>query len=235
MKSVYLYIKKHSVSGKLYFGKTVKDPEKYQGSGTYWGRHCRKNGLEHIETPWYCLFTEQEELTKFALMCSKQWDIVNSKDWLNLIPENGIDGGVLGLKQSAAVIENRAIKLRGKKRTPEQNTAQVIRQTGSKQKKRTPEQNAAKSKRQLIYFQTHKRPPTTDETRAKQRKPKSDAARENMSIASKNKVWYYHPLTFEYIRVLPGEESIGFVKGRRGFNSHNGRRRRGEKELANRS
>lgn len=32
----YLYIKQHSITGKLYFGKTVKNPEKYNGSGSPW-------------------------------------------------------------------------------------------------------------------------------------------------------------------------------------------------------
>jgi len=35
----YLYIKQHTKTGKLYFGKTGNDPEKYLGSGTRWKRH----------------------------------------------------------------------------------------------------------------------------------------------------------------------------------------------------
>lgn len=48
----YLYIKQHTITGKLYFGKTIKDPEKYMGSGTHWKRHINKHGKEHVETLW---------------------------------------------------------------------------------------------------------------------------------------------------------------------------------------
>lgn len=92
-KPTYLYIKQHSITGKLYFGKTVKDPEKYLGSGKHWIRHIKKHGIEHIETIWYCLFLDKESCTEFALNFSKQENIVESKDWLNLKPENGLDGG----------------------------------------------------------------------------------------------------------------------------------------------
>lgn len=94
MKPTYLYIKQHSITGKLYFGKTIKkDPEKYLGSGKRWGAHVKVHGKDLVETLWYCLFTESEEIKSFALMCSEQWGIVKSDSWLNLKPENGIDGG----------------------------------------------------------------------------------------------------------------------------------------------
>lgn len=93
-QSTYLYIKQHTITGKLYFGKTVqKDPLKYKGGGKHWSAHVKKHGYEHIETLWYCLFHDKEECTKFALMFSEHQDIVKSKEWLNLKPENGIDGG----------------------------------------------------------------------------------------------------------------------------------------------
>lgn len=92
-KPTYLYIKQHSITGKLYFGKTIKNPEKYNGSGLHWSRHIKKYGKEHVITLWYCLFYGQEECTKFALMFSEQHNIVESDDWLNLKKENGNDGG----------------------------------------------------------------------------------------------------------------------------------------------
>jgi hypothetical protein len=92
MKPTYLYIKQHSVTGKLYFGKTKKDPDTYTGSGTIWSRHLKVHGREYIMTIWYCLFHDEESIKEFALMCSEMWNIVKSNDWLNLIPENGLDG-----------------------------------------------------------------------------------------------------------------------------------------------
>lgn len=87
----FLYIKRHKVTGKLYFGKTTKDPLKYNGSGLHWARHLKVHSGD-IETLWYCLFTDQEECTKFALLFSEQEDIVNSDKWLNMVFENGVDG-----------------------------------------------------------------------------------------------------------------------------------------------
>jgi hypothetical protein len=101
-KPTYLYIKQHKITGLLYFGKTTRTGklfEKYKGSGKHWSPHIKKHGVEHVETLWYCLFLEKEELVKFALMCSTQWDIVNAKDingkkiWANQKLEDGLAGG----------------------------------------------------------------------------------------------------------------------------------------------
>jgi hypothetical protein len=98
----YLYIKQHKITGLLYFGKTTrtgKSFEKYNGSGKHWSPHIKKHGINHVETLWYCLFTDKDELVKFAVMCSHQWDIVNAKDttgkkiWANQKIEDGLMGG----------------------------------------------------------------------------------------------------------------------------------------------
>jgi hypothetical protein len=92
-RPTYLYIKQHALTGKCYFGKTTSsDPVKYAGSGKHWVNHLKKHGYEHVETLWYCLFYEQEDLKKFALLFSDQQDIVKSDHWLNLMVENGLDG-----------------------------------------------------------------------------------------------------------------------------------------------
>lgn len=102
-KPTYLYIKRHKVSGLLYLGKTTGTEkyllEQYNGSGSYWTSHLKIHGKEYVETHWYCLFTEKDELVKFALQCSNQWNIVDANDangkkiWANEKPENGLDGG----------------------------------------------------------------------------------------------------------------------------------------------
>jgi hypothetical protein len=99
-KPTYLYIKHHSITGKCYFGKTINDPTKYNGSGVHWTRHCKKHGYEHVETLWYKLFTNQIECTRIALLFSEQQDIVKSDKWLNLMPENGLYGIVPGTKHT---------------------------------------------------------------------------------------------------------------------------------------
>lgn len=88
----YLYIKQHTITGKLYLGITIQQPETYPGSGNHWKDHLKVHGNE-VKTLWYCLFYSQEELNTFALMCSQQWNIVESDEWANLIEETGIGGG----------------------------------------------------------------------------------------------------------------------------------------------
>lgn len=112
--SIYLYIKQHTITGKLYFGKTIKNPETYFGSGLHWSRHLKKHGKEHVVNLWYHLFESQEECTSFALEFSESMNIVESDQWLNLKPENGLDGGVKGFKHSLESKEKNRIAQTGK-------------------------------------------------------------------------------------------------------------------------
>jgi hypothetical protein len=92
----YLYIKKHSVTGLKYFGKTTKsNPYKYLGSGKHWKRHIKKHGKQFVKTIWLSEPYIDTSITEVALLISEHWDIVNSNEWANLIPENGINGGSL--------------------------------------------------------------------------------------------------------------------------------------------
>lgn len=90
-RSTYLYIKQHSVTGKLYFGKTTSaDPVKYNGSGINWNKHIKLHGKEHVVTLWYYLFENKEELISFSKEFSDKMNIVKSESWLNMIPEDGL-------------------------------------------------------------------------------------------------------------------------------------------------
>jgi hypothetical protein len=95
-KPTYLYIKKCSHCGLLYFGKTtVEEPLKYRGSGKYWKKHLNKH-KPLIETIYLELFKDKDLLTEFALFFSEEHNIVNSNKWANLKPENGIAGNPPG-------------------------------------------------------------------------------------------------------------------------------------------
>jgi hypothetical protein len=98
-KPTFLYIKQHKITGLKYFGKTTgKNPIKYLGSGTYWTRHLEKHG-KLVDTIWYKLFTNKKELQEFALNFSIENNIVESNEWANLKPEDGLrGGGVKGIK-----------------------------------------------------------------------------------------------------------------------------------------
>jgi hypothetical protein len=95
MKTTYLYAKQHSVTGLRYFGKTIRDPYKYNGSGLKWKYHCNKHGWEHVVTTWVQAYTDKQLLTEEALFYSKVYNIVDSDKWANIIPEDGLGGGSL--------------------------------------------------------------------------------------------------------------------------------------------
>lgn len=105
----YLYVKKHAVTGLLYFGKTdKKDPYKYNGSGKYWKRHLEKHGANHVETLWVSEpFTDKDDLIEFATFFSEEHDIANSDKWANLIVENGIDGWTKNQSRGSLSIEHK--------------------------------------------------------------------------------------------------------------------------------
>ena len=98
-KPTFLYIKQHTKTKKLYFGKTTKkNVEKYLGSGKRWKNHVNYHGIDCIETIWFCLYTDEITLCEQALALSKYMDIVASKDFMNLQEENGLDGMTPGMK-----------------------------------------------------------------------------------------------------------------------------------------
>jgi hypothetical protein len=88
---IYLYLKTHNKTKKKYLGKTVKDPYKYFGSGTYWKEHLRRYGYDVI-TEILFQTESKEELRSKALYYSQMWDVANSPEFANTIPEMG-DGG----------------------------------------------------------------------------------------------------------------------------------------------
>ena len=135
----YLYIKQHSITGLKYFGKTTKDPYKYIGSGKHWKRHIKNHGKEYIETLWFQLFLDIESLMDYALKFSLENNIVESSAWANLIPENGLDGGVVGQKQSPETKEKISTAHTGKKQSSETIAKISASLTG---KKRSPEHAA---------------------------------------------------------------------------------------------
>lgn len=89
----YLMVKQHRLTGMKYFCKTIsKKFIRYKGSGIFWNRHINKHGRDYIDTIWYELFYNKEDLVEFATFFSEELDIVNSKDWANLIVEDGLTG-----------------------------------------------------------------------------------------------------------------------------------------------
>ena len=103
----YLYIKTHNITGLKYFGKTTNDPYRYYGSGKHWTAHLKKHGY-NISTEVIGYYTNKDECCRIAELFSSTNNIVESKDWANLIAENGLDGGWTGYRSYKHTPESRA-------------------------------------------------------------------------------------------------------------------------------
>jgi len=173
----YLYIKRHLKTGLLYLGKTTESEyyllNEYKGSGEYWENHLKEHGEDQIETIWYCLFYDKDELVKFALMISEIMDIVNLRDingkkiWANLRYENGLDGTPKGTKFSEQHRQNMA-KAAQRRDKPSQQTIDKINHT--KKINGTTNSNTPEAIAKRILKTTGRR--RTEDQKQKMRKPK---------------------------------------------------------------
>jgi len=89
--TIYLYLKTHNKTGLKYLGKTAQDPFEYRGSGKYWSSHLEKHG-DDVTTEVLFETTDAEELKRVGLEYSEKWNIVESREFANLVLEQG-DGG----------------------------------------------------------------------------------------------------------------------------------------------
>lgn len=141
----YLYIKTHCITGLKYFGKTTKNPFKYQGSGIHWRRHLRKHGKDHT-TEVVAEFDDADECEKFALEFSRKNNIVESVEWANLIPENGKDGMPVG-HAGHAFTEDEKSKIAEASRRNWEDPEYRAMQSESRRKAWTDERRAEQSER----------------------------------------------------------------------------------------
>lgn len=84
-----LMIKTHNDTGLKYLCVTSKDDcELYKGSGVYWKNHIKAHG-DNISTEVILETDDADELTQIGLKYSSVYDVVESSEWANLIPESG--------------------------------------------------------------------------------------------------------------------------------------------------
>ena len=92
---IYLMIKEHRSTGLKYLCKHVSDNRgscyKYKGSGTRWKNHLRVHG-DDIRTTIIFETHDKEIFKNTAIGYSIYFDVVNSKNWANLIEESGQGG-----------------------------------------------------------------------------------------------------------------------------------------------
>ena len=87
--TIYLYVKTHNKTGLKYLGKTTnKDPHKYSGSGGVWKSHLKEYGIDYI-TEVLQICKDNKELSYWGRYYSNLWNIVESNEWANQIPETG--------------------------------------------------------------------------------------------------------------------------------------------------
>ena len=119
---VALYILEHKETKLKYFGKTSKyfsneEIMRYGGSGVYWNRHLKKYG-KNISVKIYGIY-DFKEVEDIALKFSLENNIIDSKEWANLILENGLDGGCIGYKHTAEAINKIGKSSKGRKHSVE--------------------------------------------------------------------------------------------------------------------
>lgn len=211
-RPTFLYIKRHRSTGLLYLGKTIShDPVKYSGSGTDWKIHLRDNGTD-VETLWFCLFLDQDELVSFARRISVDWDIVSSNLWANNCIEDGVRGWPTGVKRRPETIAKTSASNRGQKRSQS-----FCDKMSSVHKGKT----LSEETRQLLR-EARKKQVCSPETREKMRKSKlghvqSEAQKEAARLGSQGTVFINKDGVYRRVKpdVLQTFLDTGWVKGAR--------------------
>jgi hypothetical protein len=95
-------IKTHKITGLKYLCKKVTDSDSraisYKGSGTRWNNHLKIHGKDiYTEILEKFPLEKIEDFSKLCLEYSKQFNIVKSKEWANLIDETGKPGTKIGV------------------------------------------------------------------------------------------------------------------------------------------
>jgi len=94
-KTVYLLLKTHNKTGLKYLCRHITKYEKtcynYKGSGVRWTRHLEKHG-NNVTTEIIAKCDSIEEAKELGLQYSEKWNIVESEDFANLVPEDGQGG-----------------------------------------------------------------------------------------------------------------------------------------------
>lgn len=103
--TIYLYVKTHNKTNMKYLGMTQRDPFKYKGSGKYWRLHLNKYGND-VSTTIIGKYNNKEELKEAGTYYSNLWNVVESDEWANLIPENA-DGGKEPAKKGGSAHKGR--------------------------------------------------------------------------------------------------------------------------------
>jgi hypothetical protein len=206
----YLYHKRHLITGLNYFGKTIRDPYKYKGSGVYWKRHLAQHG-NHVETIKVWTFTNLDECKKFALEFSTTNNIVKSEAWANFVIENGIDGQSPGFKNIKLSEYNKQHP-----RTPPSRKG-IRDSEKTKEKKRKAHLGkkfgpmSEERKQKISESRKGPRPHTSGKNNPMYGYQWTDAQKATLKEQRKGKVWWHNGIISTMSVNCPGNE---FVRGR---------------------
>jgi len=96
-KPTALYVKTHNKTGLKYFGKTTRlmKIHSYRGSGLHWSRHLKTHGNDYT-TELLGIWHDADRLKEFAIKFCNDHDVVKSKEWANMVLEEGLQGAANG-------------------------------------------------------------------------------------------------------------------------------------------
>lgn len=223
-----LYIKTHNVTGVKYFGKTTEDDaHKYKGSGIYWKRHIKKHGYD-VSTELYAKFDETDDvqrliLVETALLFSLENNIVESKEWANMKPENGLDGNSKGAKHTDETKSKMSKAKIGKnnqmfdKTHSDETKAKNSTANSGENHPMFGKTHSDETKAKMSSAQTGKT--HSDETKAKMSEAKqnmSDETKANISAGKTSKIFINNVIKNKMIKPedLSEYEKMGWCKGK---------------------
>jgi len=128
---LYLYLKTHNITKLKYLGKTTQNPYTYKGSGIYWNRHIKKHGND-VTTVVLKECNTIEDFEYWGIYYSTLWNIVDSIEFANLVPETGTGSGNGGANKGMLHTAETKQKISSAKLASNYRHTQAIKQVISK-------------------------------------------------------------------------------------------------------
>lgn len=228
---ITLMIQQHNKTGLKYFHKSATRGTEYKGSGKRWKNHLKKHG-DDVTTIWSGQFSE-DEVEEFALFVSEEFDIVNSEEWANMIPENGFDGAPPGNIVTEETRSKISKSLTGKPNPKSKYVMKESRETRSARSKKAVEGRiwVTNGKNDKRVF-PHSIPEGFVLGRANHNGDSSLGRHNKSGDNTRGKKIFNNGLKHKYFVV--GEEPDGWVRGKMpGFQGGTGSHRKGKKLNAN--
>lgn len=128
----YLYLKTHNKTGLKYLGYTSKEnPYEYTGSGKRWLRHIKKHGYD-VTTNILLATEDSNQIKKTGIFFSNLWDVVENKEWANLMIETGTGGDNSQNIDYKKLVETKKKNGKTWKQTDESNLKRSLSHKGKK-------------------------------------------------------------------------------------------------------